>query len=528
MDPRSKRPPLPSEGTGQATSPRVSYKLGNLVEFTLPENLDSKVASQRIDVSKLAGKRMDVSAIAPLTLTDVERDALRWILAAFGSGETAGNEYRAVVPIGPGKSAPVGQVILRYDAQLNSTAVLVGRGVPLGGPQEKADEAELRKRLLADYGLAAVDGPWTTIELLKVHGAFALLNADERRALAGIALRRVGQIQPDQEARKGVHVQAQFNHAPGPLRGWMGTIYVSDKAFTADAGAFWGGADGVPARPPCFHLILHEVGHAIDAATARASAWNNAAYALNRAGSTKKYQQMEPLDHDKVVQAAQLRHRSIKDEESNDDLAVAAYTAVRKQAADAGALIEACRERRGVMAGLADLLSGVLAGNDAPKAALEQVRVVQAELEAVQAVYTRMLKVVPELESKRPDLVPPSEFAEIREALHGLDHEPWSRFHDAVALWADIQERVAQWRAIYVDKTTGAQTTERRRKFMAYVLKKKIPPDLTEYSGKHWPDEPDELLAEAFSLWKVDPVLLRRHSRDLHDYFTRGEHLIDE
>jgi hypothetical protein len=47
----------------------------------------------------------------------------------------------------------------------------------------------------------------------------------------------------------------------------------------------------------------------------------------------------------------------------------------------------------------------------------------------------------------------------------------------------------------------------------------------TDYARKHWPNDPDEFFAEAFSLWRNDPVFLGSYSSKLKKWFDDGNHL---
>jgi hypothetical protein len=58
--------------------------------------------------------------------------------------------------------------------------------------------------------------------------------------------------------------------------------------------------------------------------------------------------------------------------------------------------------------------------------------------------------------------------------------------------------------------------------FVTYVTARDINRRLTGYAGDSWPGQPQELYAEAYSLWLLDPQFLAGFSADLVSFFTDG------
>jgi hypothetical protein len=506
------------EGIGH---PRLSYKVDNLDPFTLPDDLSADVAAQRVRKSLIQGKKLVIDATVSPALTPLEDAALRWAVAALAAGDDGGKEWRAVLPLGPGQSPPVGQVIFGYDEQLNARATLVGRGLATGGHTEKITDQQARVALLAQYRLSAITGPWRDGELAKVLWALALLAPAERSALAGVALVRVQELPAE---LKGTHTQATFFHVSGPIAADMGTIYVADRTFADDARGFYAGTDGLPACPPSFQVILHEAGHAIDTAVRRARSRENAEFALTSAGL--KYGPGEPIPEKDIDSAIQIGFKNIAAEQAVPGLAVDAFNAVNKKTADADRLISESQQLGGIMATLAEQLKDKQAGKP-DKPARDQVALIKRELAGLEEVFEFIRdKINPVLDSAQPERLMPSSFDTARNALNGLDHEPWMKFHQAVMRWCVIQQRAATWRQTYVKN--GKKTTGRRTAFKAYALEKKISEDLTEYSDREWPASPEEFLCEALAIWRVDPPAIGRHSKALSAYFENNLHLADE
>jgi len=496
---------------------KLAYRVGGIKLPVLPNDINADVAAERVNRSPIKGKTITIDAAAGIQPTDLERAALTWLLAALCPQDSGRKQWRAVLPLAP-PSAAVGQVILAYDAQLNGTATLVGRGYPLGGAAEDvSDEAVLRR--LDTYKLSAVNGAWKAGELLKVSRALALLSDTESAALEGVVLERVKEL-PD-SAQNG-HTMAKFVSDFAPEIGEMGTIFVADKTFEDDVMGFYGGADGVPVRPPSFQSILHEVGHAVESAQRRATSRANAEYVLARAGRNETYTLRQTIPDDVILEAKGLTFSNIKAETAHENLAVRAFNAIGDKSADALILIQECRSKGGVMATLADRLGDYQAGKDSNPAE-EQIELVRGEQKAITEVFKFIAGLLTTLNSDQPERLRPSNFVQVRDYLQGLDHEPWMAFHREVMRWCDVQERAATWRGEY--KPGGKETTGRRKAFVTYANEKSISSDLTLYAQAEWPNNPDEFYCEAFGVWKVDPVGLRRHSADLATYFEEGTHL---
>jgi hypothetical protein len=495
--------------------PKLAYRVGKLAKFTLPPDLSTAVAATRVSESRLNGKKITINAGAGIEPTELERAVLTWIMAGFCGADSGGKQWRAVLPLTPKTPTVFGQVIFAYDADLNATATLVERGLPIGGPASDLSNAAVIGQLIARYKLAGVTGAWQPGELLKISRALALLTDQESATLEGVALERVADLGGDHNG----HTEAKFNSTFASELRSMGTISVADLMFAEDVKGFYGGADGVPVYPPSFQSILHEVGHVIESAQRRATGRANALYMLAKAGSPTVYTPQQTIPLEELNAARKLGFTNIAAEQDAETLASSAYDAVGKQ--NAAALIEQCRAKGGVLTALADRLADYKAGKS-PAPALELIKQLKAEEQKVVTVFKFISQLLPTINTQ-PDQVTPDNFPQIRDTLNGMDHQPWLTFYQNAIRWADVQERAAKWRAEY--KQGGKQTTGRLRAFIDYVKAKEIPADLTLYAGSEWPANPDELYCEGFGIWKVDPVGLAHHSPDLVAYFKKGTHL---
>jgi hypothetical protein len=70
----------------------------------------------------------------------------------------------------------------------------------------------------------------------------------------------------------------------------------------------------------------------------------------------------------------------------------------------------------------------------------------------------------------------------------------------------------------------GSGRTLRLQKFVALVTRHNIR-RFTRYSAQHWPQNPEEFYAEAYSLWLVDPAFLQTNYRVVYEFFQNGDYL---
>lgn len=503
-------------------SHRLDYKLSKLQIIPPPPDLSDDLVDKKLAASPLKGKKVTVRTAPGLYATQAERRALTWHLANWAKTLGAGAEYRVLYPISPNEKDQWGQVILRYDVDMNATAVLAGRGEALGGaPAPARDPALMMKELEHEYAFAGVRGTWDVLDLVKVSRALALLSKDERATLSGVYLERVKVVPSSGSPEGKPRSEASYHHDAGPAIGTLGVIYVADAAFTDDGTGFYGGDDGEPAKPPSFQSILHEVGHVITSAARRDHARENAKAAVASLGDKRDYRPHEPIPQQDVIKAQLLAVQHVDAELELGSLADRAYHAVAAGDADAADLVAQCRTKAGVLTKLADLLDAMRTGA-APSAAKELATRLHTEcLEVARLLESAFLLRRDLTKAKPQDVL--RELDAIQGKVKALNHEPWTAFCTELGRWSEVQRRVAEWAAVY--QTGTGYTTERRANFVACVKENRIPVDLTAYAGASWPDKPDELLCEAFSIWKLDPLALQRHSKELYDYFVKKRHL---
>ncbi|MFC4530096.1 hypothetical protein [Sphaerisporangium dianthi] len=497
---------------------RISYVFDGLETPTLPVGINAEVAAERVAKSRLRDKRYSVTTTTAEALTDTERAALTWLLAGFCGPDQAASEFRQIFPLAGGPGAAVGQVILSYDQDLNGRAVLVGRGLPLGGPADASSKETLAQTLKNTYSLGEIRGPWTAGELLKVSRALALTSATDREALVGVELERVTNLADKPElAEENFHTQAQFFHMVGPNSGRWGVIYVADRAFVNDAVGFFGGTDGVPARPPSFEVILHEVGHAIETAVRRADSRANALGVLASVSPTV-HQRTAVLPQDDITAATNMKFKDLKRWESVTDDAKTAYEAVANKAANADQLIG---EWRGKMPDYAQALQAMKEGSGAGAATTIRKKLL-SEWSSMVDVMEFIGELIITLKGPKAAGLKAENFTTIeQERLPELKHAPWLDFHDEVLRFCTVQRPAALWRAKYY--RAGKKTTGREQEFTKYVNAKGIKIDLTPYTARM--NSGTELYAESYGIWRVHPQALATHNADLFTYFNDGHYL---
>jgi hypothetical protein len=491
---------------------QIAYSIAALESKPLPEPFSPAVAAELVKSKRLTDKRFAIQTTVGAP-NDLERAALMYLLAAHCGVASTGRQYRQVVPLG--ETGKVGQVILTYDQQLNGTATLVGRGLPLGGPPEGTSDKTLTERLIADHALSGVRGDWGAGELLKVSRALALTSPAERTALYGVALERVKILAEDDRE----HTTGRFVQEFGPNASGWGVIRLADAAFADDGDGFYGG-DDCPARPPSFQTLLHEVGHVVESAVRRRASRNNALLALGTPDPTP----MLPLSQAAVTAATTLKFEGIDQWEHIYPAAQAAMTAVSRKDREANQRIAACRALGGTAATLADALEVVK--NTPTEVAVAQAIAIRQQLSDENDRLFDCMQLVLDLRTTlrgaRPWITLPADFVKVGGFLSGLNHAPWQDFHDEISRYAGIQARSADWQRMY--NPGGEPTTGRLTALATYVQAQGVPTDLTDYTK----NKKSELYAEAYGTWRVHPEALGGHSLQLRAYFVASKHLNDD
>jgi len=382
-----------------------------------------------------------------------------------------GSELDLVTSIGTGK----GLVTVRFDASGKAEAELIGKSAPtVKAAFSKPKDA--RDALIAQFKLADVKGEkgrtWSIDELNKVLAAWGRLSKKEAAALEGYTL-----IRTDKLSLAGEPLQGQTTHTdevkPGEVTAkHVREIRFADSAFKDDDKSFIG--DATDAAPASFEILIHEVGHAVEAKpfddlnaiaagdAAKANKAKKDAHDAQLVGkkeiSTALKKRFPPADlaaGQPLFNALSAAHKALQQFEMTPDAANEA--AAKKAIDDRDAVKASIAKGNKVVAGL----STALAAQDAYFAALQKFRAAS-------------------------------------------DNAATSRKN--------------------ADALKSGANTKRLQAFVDFVVKENIPRP-TAYAEKHWPSEPAEFYDEAFSLWKNDPVFFGRYSPKLKAWFDAGKHL---
>src|SRR5260370_14616679 len=171
------------------------------------------------------------------------------------------------VPGGRGMT-PIGRVTITTDAAGGASAELVSPAGPTLSPSISA--ADGVAKLKADFGvdLVAGDKTWSDSDTGDVVQALGSLKPSDRAALKGVQIIRVSTLPKGHSG--------EFNAGGGVASGAttvqsLPTLKLADSAFPKHRFAL-GPTGGTPLPvPPSEQTVLHEVGHAVEEAIARAA-----------------------------------------------------------------------------------------------------------------------------------------------------------------------------------------------------------------------------------------------------------------
>jgi hypothetical protein len=425
------------------------------------DQLKAKVASGEITGFSISGVKAG----------DPEEKFLFNALVLLANKQRWGSELDIVTSIGAGK----GMVTVRFDAAGKAQARLVGKGTPTVAAAFGTVK-DASKELVSKFKLASVTGEkgrnWKVDELNKVLAAWSRLSPAEAAALEGYTLIRTNEL-----FQGGEPLQGQTTHKDEVKTGetkatHLREIRFADSAFAADEKSFIG--DDKDAAPASFEVLIHEVGHALEAKPfddLNAPAAADAARANKAANDARAAQ----LQTNAAINAARKKKFPQKDVPLAQSL-FGAVSAAHKA-------LQAF-ERTPDDTHQTDAANAISA-RDTAKAAV-------AANKAIMTAFTPSMNAQDRY------------FAELKKLLAAMNTAAASKAK--------------------ADALKSGPNTKRLQAFIDFVKKEKIPPP-TAYAAKHWPGEPAEFFDEAFSLWKNDPVFFAKYSPKLKAWFDAGKHL---
>ena len=332
---------------------------------------------------------------------------------------------------------------------------------------------KLKQKLVTDFGFAeVVDGSaaWTAGELAETAVGLLKMPADDRKALAGVRLKRNETVMEGGESFSGLFewsvsgVTASTTTAPTLTQ----ELTMATSAFASPDSALW--------------TAVHEAGHAVDSARRRAAslASGTAVAALNAT--------IGPLN----------------------TASAAATSAFNALVGTANRLPNADRtSARPAMDALRAAHDAIRALGGATTSA--QLTAREPAADRAVAARDRVLGAISASHPARSDM---------RATATAQDAWLVAAKARAVAQAAVIRTR-GELAAVSSPSGTRSLRLER---FVALVNRHRIAP-ITPYAAKNWPGHPDEFFAEAYTMWLNEPKRLETLARPIKDWFDAGEHL---
>ncbi|MFL6260722.1 MAG: DUF4157 domain-containing protein [Thermoanaerobaculia bacterium] len=368
-------------------------------------------------------------------------------------------------------------------------------------PSTDAKEiAKLKAGLQSTFKLSAVveEGKacWTKGELEKVGKGLAQLSDPQRAAIVGITLKRVKTTTCD-GSPPGCF-QRRINNDTGERRD---SIELADEAFKGAAAQL----------PPVEDVVLHEVGHAVEAAPFRAAESarlksNIAAIAKNKArgAAVDAFNAAAPSSTTGKLQISW----DIGEEKKYGE----ALLAANKQFTDISEILK----------GIGDDPSSKVLSDTTQKieklagAAAKDVASIDKSRAAVLKKRPGSTKLQPGVEKSLQDRL---------KATRALIDASKAQIAAQEKLESDkAAEKAASAKIPLADQNKVIDGTRRLAELVALVELKgidvKASKSLRDYPKKNWPQKPGELFADLFQMSVSEPAKLKAFDPDIAEFFT--------
>lgn len=523
----------------------------------LPEGFTLVEAQKLVDKAKKAApQKLTGASVKGVKPASNEEIYLHYILAQVAEPDRWGTERDLIAPIGwpakKGDPAPVGKVTVIIDSAGAATAELFSAGaVPT--PSTHKSAASAITALKTTYGISKVTddtAKWTPDELNKVVAAFGFVPAGDRAALNGVELIRVDSLGGDTAGEFDYDQSVQNTTVVNKA-----TLKLADKAFTGDPVSFVGDA-GKPS-PASYQTIVHEVAHAVekkamlDASHAHHQAMAKSNEAISKA--KEAFAVLDPLQTERIeiakefnaaptaAEQAKIKPR-LDDAKKKEAPALAKYTAAealsktaQKTTEDKGKIAAATLLSDASMAALKADSQAKKASFDtafaaaqtaAGKFAADESSAASGFMQSVKEATTAVNDYVTAAALDGADLS--AEDEKVLKAFEKRNAERASLLKAAPknpapgAFGAAVSAQDA-WFTAERTQARAKNRTARLQQFVDFVTANKITP-FTPYAKKNWPFKPGEFYAEAYSLWRTDPVYLKANAKALFDWFEAGKY----
>jgi len=534
----------------------ISYDPTAITIPPLPVGFTLVAAQNLVDKAKKEKPpKLTSASVKGVTAASNEEIYLNYIIAQVATADNWGTEHDLIAPIGwpakAGGAAPVGKVTVTITSAGAATAELLSAGaVPT--PTTYKDAASAIAALKTTYGISKVaTANWKPGDLNKVVAAFAFVPAGDRAALKGLELIRVDSLGGDTagefDYKQSVKDTTVINTA---------TLTLAEKAFEGDPVSFVG--DASKASPASYETIIHEVAHAVekkamlDATHAQHQAMAKSNEASNQV--TAAFGVLDPLQKERVkianefnaapTAAAQAKIKprldAAKQKEApalkKFEAAEAAKATARQEADDKKKLAEATLLSAASTAALqtdsqakktnfdtalatAQTAAGKFVAADSTAAA-SFIQAISDATKAISAYVTAAAVDGADVDAEDEKVLKAFEKrdAESTALLKAAPKNPAPGAFGAAVIAQDA------WFTAERTQAHANRRTARLQKFVDFVTANNISP-FTPYAKKNWPFKPAEFYAEAYSLWRTDPLYLRTNAKVLFDWFEKGSYL---
>lgn len=388
-------------------------------------------------------------------------------------------------------------------------AQVVGRRSPeeakASGPESPEAPLASMKAKLSGIGFVSVEGrgrpDWTVAELGKALRAFEYLDAQERQALRGVALIRVGQIEA--RGRTG-NAFAKFDDKKLPPE-----LLVADRCFEQDDMVFAGTvARGIV--PASVRTMIHESGHAVEGYLVRENITLPRLRAARESAALQgEITRLNSRNGELGTQLAALPKSTREQRPAKTDLEILA-----KQV---GSLIDSLESGPGSF-------NQRLKGLDDVFIPAARAGIATIKDDSAKSFQTALQAIIGWLDDTRPLGRRLAEIEAMAVLADNVERDrifnvslTRSRREAAILSLADVNYSVTSY-------TKGVFEHERDKILKLDPTDQRVRPELNEKRAE-LSEASSELYAEGFSLMKTDPEFLKQHYPDLFQFYATSKHL---
>lgn len=438
------------------------------------------------------------------------------ILAGMGDPRFFGRTYNLIAQIGfgvDGGPPPVGKVKVVITDDGHATATLLDTGnvqLPAPGSTDPAEPQSIEamiQMIRTEFPrigeIRAGNKEWSKGELHKVYLALRRIPPGDRAALTNVDLVRVAAID---SSGGETDTAAQYSSQIGAKKSTY-RISVADLAFRADETGFAHDRATGAFATESMRSVLHEVGHAVDdmpnRMTAEAAHEHLPRVEMLEARTKETAKQFHETFA--VYETHQKKYAAIFEESKKATEAFNAFISTFTMPAAAATAVDAA------MAALNAFVKAPT--SELYEKAAQSLSTLDKGVKGMDTFidhYTNALRMKRAVAAARAEV----EHAEKHVKALRAQHD------EAIATAEQAIDR--QNKLVATQKAVSAAPPSSR--LPGLVKASGTSPNLTTYSQREWPQKPQELYAEAYSLWLTDPAFLAESNPALFEWFKSGEY----